>query len=237
MLGDLDDSERSRRLVDLDDAIRFERARRAVAFVEHNPSTPGVERARRTIAEYDAPHEAHPAHQARLSARLRKIAESLSTQERGTTDVFLAAPMEAADDYAEGRSAAADIIDALRAHCDVDTVFFAGDTISDPDHFENPSVGLGRNMPYFRSATRFVMVYPEKVASGVLVEAGLALALGASAVYFVKNRQSLPWILRDTSGANDMKLGPVRIIEYRDHADLLAQIRTSGLHLFPPARS
>jgi hypothetical protein len=171
-----------------------------------------------------------------FSRELGALETELGNRLESETDVFLAAPMMASDDYASGRSQAERIKAALRDHCGVGEVFFAGDTIEDKAHFENPSVGLGRNMPYFQSAKRFVMVYPSRVASSVLVEAGIALGLGLASVFFVKSRGDLPWILQDVSEANIRELGNVRVIPYRDDDDLIEKIRTSGKHLFPDPR-
>ena len=240
ILKGLKNRKGNRLLIDIDNEVRHERARRSVALARQLPGRNLALQARNALADFDAPgdeaKELRKALRRELADVERVLVDEISSTHEAP-DVFLAIPMLAADDYEASRHRAKRIVEALQLHCGVREVFWAGQTIEDSDHFEDPSVGLGRNMPYFRSATKFVMVYPEKVASGVLVEAGLAMALRAPAVYFVRDRSDLPWILRDVPGANDGQLGAVRVIEYANDDDLVDRIRTNGHHLFPNVRS
>jgi hypothetical protein len=45
------------------------------------------------------------------------------------------------------------------------------------------------------------MLYPKKIASSVLVEAGWALALGKQSLYFVDKRDDLPFLLKQAEQA------------------------------------
>jgi hypothetical protein len=195
-----------------------------------------VKLAYQAIGDFD--HPDHERDRQRLSARLRSVTDALEqnlSHEDTATEVFLSFPMAGSGDYDDSRRLGQRLVSALQEYCGVREVFWAGATIENDGQFEEPSVGLGRNMPYFRSAGRFVMLYPEKLSSGVLVEAGLALGLGMPAVYLVRDRGDLPWILQDIGGAGDNKLGRVRVIVYSDEDNLIEKIKSNGPHIFPAA--
>ncbi len=235
MLGELRSAHRSR-LIDVDTRVREERAFVAVALAESSPSTSHVSLGRQAVTDFD--HPDHDSDRKRLNTRLRVVSETLRenvTDKGSVTDVFLSFPMAGSGNYNDSRRLGERVVQALQKHCDVREVFWAGATIEDDGHFEEPSVGLGRNMPYFRSAARFVMLYPEKLSSGVLVEAGLALGLKMPAVYLVRDREDLPWILQDIGGAGDNALGRVRVIVYSDEDNLIEKLKSNGPHLFPAA--
>lgn len=235
MLGELRMPHQGR-LIDLDTRVREERARVAVGLAETSPSTSHVTVAYQAIGDFD--HPDHDRDRQRLFARLRSVTDALEehiSQDDPTTEVFLSFPMAGSGDYDDSRRLGQRLVSALQKYCGVREVFWAGATIESDCQFEEPSVGLGRNMPYFRSADRFVMLYPEKLSSGVLVEAGLALGLGMPAVYLVRDREDLPWILQDIGGAGDNKLGRVRVIVYSDEDNLIEKLKSNGPHLFPAA--
>jgi hypothetical protein len=152
-------------------------------------------------------------------------------------DVFVAVPMAAIDagDYQPNRQLALQVCDALRQNCAVRNIFCAASDITSPDEFEEPSVGLARNSGPFHSARYFVMILPEKSASSVLVEAGMAIAHGMSSTYFVRKRDDLPWILQDVGSSGSAAYPPVRIVEYRSDEELIKKIKNNGPQLFKSA--
>jgi hypothetical protein len=117
-------------------------------------------------------------------------------------DVFLAAPMAsyASDDaYRRDRENVLRIIHAL--HQAGYTVSYAGQSISSMADFDAGDTSIGDDYRALRASRYFVLWYPEKLASSVLVEAGWALALDKPSVYFVRNRADLPFLLRHADGA------------------------------------
>lgn len=150
------------------------------------------------------------------------------------SDVFLSAPMAStSNDYDPVRALALRVAEALSGHCGFESVYWAGETITSVDAFENPSTSLQRNIGPFKSARAFAMLLPKQLASSVLVEAGMALAFGMPSVYFVRDRGDLPWMLRDVGGSGVTRLGSVKIVEYKDDDDLIRQIKADGMRLFP----
>ncbi len=219
----------------LDNNLRVIRARIKLTSAERTHSEAHLLEASSAINDVDdlvSPIEIQKLNVEWTSIKARLLAEGL--RRRATeSEVFLSIPMSAATGYESMRALGKSVADALCQYCGVRQVFCAAETIASRDEFEEPPVALQTNLGPFQSAVSFVMIYPEKLASSVLVEAGMALAFGMPSVYFVRNRVDLPWMLQDVAGAGLATLGVVRIIEYRDEADLLKRIRNSNYHLFP----
>jgi hypothetical protein len=143
-------------------------------------------------------------------------------------DVFVSAPMAAyatAEQFAENNREVIAVIDSLRRDCGLDAVFYAGQSITGPDDFDLAETSLEEDLRALRQSRLFLMIYPEKIASSVLVEAGAALALNKLCVFFVRDRSDLPFVLRN---ADADRAAEVRVHEYADYDDLRATLRKKG---------
>ena len=87
--------------------------------------------------------------------------------------------------------------------------------------FDLTEKSLEEDFRAIRRCRRFMMIYPSKVASSVLVEAGYALAAGKPSTYFVRDSHDLPFILRGAVMAEGVD---VKMYEFTDHDDLRAKI-------------
>lgn len=218
----------------LDTDLRSALARTRVDILELGPAAALLDRARQaTSALVESDPES--ALVLTLRARINRVAETLVGHPTTRFDVFLAAPMAAANEYDPVRKLASRLADALQQHAGAMAVYCAARTIASPDAFEEPSVALQRNVAPFQGARAFAMLLPETLPSSVLVEAGMALAWRIPAVYFVRSRLNLPWMLRDVGGAGTL-LGHVRIIEYDTDDDLIRKVENAGDALFPVAQ-
>ena len=147
-------------------------------------------------------------------------------------DVFLSAPMaglRSADKYRAFRADVLSVVAALE-ECGL-SVFFAGRDAESPDQFDEPDASVVRDLDALKNSRYLLMVYPERVVSSVLVEAGYALATGMKAVYFVRDVKHLPFLLRHLD-----RVHPVKIYEYETAERIITLVRRHGAKLFEPWR-
>lgn len=155
-----------------------------------------------------------------------------------TWDVFLSMPMASAGPYYQLILADAQQIRvALDEHCNW-RAFFAGADIPTINDFDTPDLALQSNCVALRESATFMMVVlqPLARASSVFVEAGFALALGKPSVYFVRDRQVLPYMLREASvHSSAAGLPTVRVCEVEDSVQVIGRIRRHQRLLFKAA--
>ena len=94
-------------------------------------------------------------------------------------DVFLAAPMRALtdEDFERDLQKIKAIKTALEERCHFKRVFFAGTNMNSKLDFEAADLSIGIDLDALKESEKFILIYPDKIVSSVLVEAGIALAL------------------------------------------------------------
>lgn len=148
-------------------------------------------------------------------------------------DVFIASPMAALDDeaaYKAQRQEVEAIKEALHSYSDVGKVYDAGAKIQgvkwDPKDF-----AAEIDLEALRHSRNFLLVYPERIASSVLFEAGYALGMGKPAVYVVREKEKLPYLMQELN--NLSRIYPqVRIWECDNTAAIVDRIRQTGKRMF-----
>ncbi|WP_408891555.1 hypothetical protein ACJ2CR_19030 [Myxococcus faecalis] len=156
----------------------------------------------------------------RLAADRKSLRESLALSTPPVLhdvhqyDVFLSAPM-ASLSPAEFAAVDADVMVVVGCLRRKNLkVFYSGESVADKGGvFELDSVSLANDVAALRASRLFVLYYPEKVPSSVLVEAGMAYILGKSSVYLVRARGDLPFLLQ---GAANLNPKLVRVVEGSD---------------------
>ena len=151
------------------------------------------------------------------------------------TDVFLSVPMasfESDAQYQPFRADAMKVVKALRERCGL-TVFCALEKIESIAQFDTYGAGAQQDIRELRQSANFVMLYPERLATSALFEAGYALALGMPCRFFVRDqhdeRYQLPFLMRSLPEA----FSHVSIIDdtewttYEHLADRLVQNKDS----------
>jgi len=138
---------------------------------------------------------------------------------RSNYDVFLAVPMAAASPQEVDalRILAQELVTIFQSELNLHRVYCAWLRLKEQE--EAPSKSNSNNLtdaggiwdpaqfalPDIRNAlknsTYFVLVYPEKRVSSVLVEAGMALSFKKPSVWFVKDEEDLPFLMRNGEGA------------------------------------
>jgi hypothetical protein len=119
-------------------------------------------------------------------------------------DVFLSSPMaafESQEEYKKDRENILKIIGTLQEQCHFESVFYAGTKIQSINDFDVEDLSVSQDVKALRESRYFVLLYPKKIVSSVLVEAGFALAMGKTSIYFVKTRDDLPFLLRHAEQA------------------------------------
>jgi len=146
-------------------------------------------------------------------------------------DIFLSSPMAAFptdDAYSKERAGMLDLIDCLRTNCNYQRFYYAGLNLASQNDFTGDEALAAKNdFEAIEESTFFVLIYPAKLASGALVEAGYALALKKPCVYFVKDIDDLPYMLQHLHGIEG-----VEIYTYKTINDIKAIIKKTGCSLF-----
>jgi hypothetical protein len=134
-------------------------------------------------------------------------------------DVFVAAPMSAHagdDDYQRTRNQVLTFITTLKSMPGLDRVYFAGQDLPSVTQFATQQSALAQDISALRNSRMFCLIYPERLASSVLVEAGYALAIGMPCVLFTRKRGDLPYLLVDAEAHSVEGIPAIRIVEYGD---------------------
>ena len=113
-------------------------------------------------------------------------------------DVFLAVPMDAlGKDYSEQRPQALRLLEAVRQIPGCSRVYYAGENLQTAGDFDDHGLALRDCLAQLRRTRFFLMIYLQKSASSVILEAGIALMLGVPGLIFYK--EELPFLLRDVT--------------------------------------
>jgi len=139
----------------------------------------------------------------RLVPHLRAATNAASAPARFDYDVFLSAPMAAFSDDGQYRAARAEIakvFTALTIGCGY-RVYWAAEKIESIADFDSLDVSVMADLKAIDASRSFMLIYPEKLVTSALFEAGYALARGRPASYFVRQRDDLPFLMRELAGS------------------------------------
>jgi nucleoside 2-deoxyribosyltransferase len=130
-------------------------------------------------------------------------------------DVFLAAPMASlsSDTYKQTTDKIKEIKRALEIECGFQQVFFAGSNLDSQGEFHAADVSIEMDINAMKKSRIFILLYPEKIVSSVLFEAGIALALGKPSFYF-SAMENLPFLMQQANQRFDfVKIHPADSFE------------------------
>lgn len=140
-------------------------------------------------------------------------------------DVFLSTPMAAFPtdaEYRKGRAEFKKIFDSLKQDCGL-SVYWAAEKIESMSDFDTLDISVLDDLNALGKSRFFVLIYPEKLVTSALFEAGYALALNRFSHYFVRDRSVLPFLMREIPGSNPN----VRIHtsqDWKDYDDLAGKM-------------
>ena len=144
-------------------------------------------------------------------------------------DLFVAAPMEALESrlaFDASRTTVMATIDDLIASGAARQVYYAGAVIGAAKPFTHSHDALEEDLGALSRSSRFLLIYPAKLASGALVELGYAMALKRPVAILVRDFGDLPYFLRHVRGTRrSASSGPVTVRRYvsNDHLSGSAQ--------------
>jgi hypothetical protein len=147
-------------------------------------------------------------------------------------DAFVSAPMAAAEtekQYEDIRNDVLKVMQAIRDYLRMDKIYFAGESIPTKQDFDTQVLAIQDDFERIEQSKMFVMLYPKRLASSVLVEVGFALALKKPTVIFVHREDDLPYLLREAGQA----LHFVRTYEAANNAAVIALLKKNGSDLVP----
>jgi hypothetical protein len=139
--------------------------------------------------------------------------------------VFLSTPMAAFktdDEYKAGRAQFKKVFDALKSAGL--TVYWASEKIESMLDFDTLDVSVLDDLTALQQSRRFALIYPQKLPTSALFEAGYALALNRFSHYFVRDRDDLPFLMRELAGSNPN----VRIhtdADWKNYDDLATKVK------------
>lgn len=132
-----------------------------------------------------------------LNATIRAALEAERKALEFQYDVFLSAPMASFTDDSEYQPFRAEVLTVIHALHDCGlSVFCALEAIESMSKFDTHGISALDDIDTLKRSGSFVMIYPQKLASSALFEAGYALALRRPSVYFVLNEQDLPYLMQ-----------------------------------------
>lgn len=144
--------------------------------------------------------------------------------------LFLGTPMASieGDQYKQNRDEIIEIIDEIKKHCKINTIYSPIIKNQEPKAFDGREKAMETDFTELKKSEYYVFIYPEKVASSILVEIGYAIALLKKTIIFVKKRSDLPFMLEKADNRNKR----IRIYEYSSFAELKNLIRDEGEVMF-----
>lgn len=134
-----------------------------------------------------------------LDGTVRTALAKYTTAIKPKYDVFLSVPMAALTTekkYADFRREAMKVFQALRQDCGL-TVHWAMENIASRKAFDTRAESAMDDLRAIQQSASFLMLFPEKLVSGAIFEAGFALALGKPTRIFVKEENHLPFVMQE----------------------------------------
>jgi pimeloyl-ACP methyl ester carboxylesterase len=153
--------------------------------------------------------------------------------ERFKYDVFIASAMaglQTEQQYQESRKGVLEVQQLLKDGCHFQSIYYAGQNLTSKAEFDAQDVALEDDIRALSASRYFLLLYPEKIASSVIFEAGVALACGKPSVYLVRERKDLPYLMSKAEQASST--AKVKIYDYDTHGDLAKLIKRHGVRLW-----
>lgn len=158
-----------------------------------------------------------------------KVNSSLTL--KGVEKVFIAAPMSGLGSDAEYRKARSSVLNIVRHLRDGyglrdENIYYAGRNIDSQSEFGDATLALKSDLAALAKTDVFMLYYPVKVASSVLVEAGYALACKKPMILFPKNSSDLPYFFKQAASASNEngEIPDLKIYEYGSESNLLQKV-------------
>jgi len=77
----------------------------------------------------------------------------------------------------------------------IDNVFYAGDGLANQNDFDSPLSAFNEDIGELLKADIFVLIYPEKLPTSAIFEAGVAYQANKKLVFYCNSKIRLPYLL------------------------------------------
>jgi len=142
-------------------------------------------------------------------------------------DLFVAAPMAAFSDrlaYESNRKSVLSMINEIVTETGINSVYYAGMTIGEVNEFDPAKDALEEDLGSLLRSKMFLLVYPNPLPTGALVELGYAMALRLPVGILVREHSDLVYFMRHIRGKVAPSVsGPVCVLTYGDDRELGAR--------------
>jgi len=136
----------------------------------------------------------------------------------GMNDVFISCPMTSLPeaDYARMQKTIESLTNAMVARGY--SAYSAVNRVGKQESADPEAIAAEKDLPALIASRNFLMIYPSRMLSSCLLEAGYALVAGTPSVYFVRSDDDLPYMLR---GAVE-SFRNARRVRYKDESEIVA---------------
>jgi hypothetical protein len=137
--------------------------------------------------------------------------------------------LKSEDEYGASRRGIVALLAAINRRYGPRRVYCPAVEVATMAQFASETTAMQQDLRALAESRLFLMVYPGKLVSSVLVEAGIAIGLGIPCLFIVRDVSDLPYMLRQ---AGDAKLvSSAQIVTCRDIDACGKQIDDQGLAL------
>jgi hypothetical protein len=166
----------------------------------------------------------------------------------GRQKTFMSAPMASltGENYSRMKEKMRTIKDALKRDAGQADVFWGGDSVDDPAHWDRPAEALRLTIERIRDCDNFVLVLPDYACaphaegfckpSSIWWEAGIAVAFGKRCTFFVHDRlgtaERMPYYLRAMQTAKGDGIPASKLWPFTDVQDIQRLIREAQDSIF-----
>lgn len=143
-------------------------------------------------------------------------------------DVFLATAMAGIDseeDFSIAMTKMEELLTVLDKECSFTRIYFAGKGMKTKKDFDNAGLSVKEDTDAIKDSRIFILIYPHKIVSSVLYEAGIALAYGKPSFYFGNN---FPFLMTQANNVFEH----IRIYPASSIDDVISDIRKNKQTLF-----
>lgn len=119
-------------------------------------------------------------------------------------DLFISAPMSGFDndeEYKGFRQLCLNVKKELEDKCGFKNIYYAASKKPNRKSFSIPKVAFLKDLAALKSSKKFVLIHPGKMFSSTLFECGFAYRKQTKSVYFVRNLNELPFLMRHLADA------------------------------------
>lgn len=144
--------------------------------------------------------------------------------------IFIGAPMASLpeDEYILLRKEIIKIKDAIKKYCNFYSIHYPGEEILNPVDYDGEQKAIINNFKILKETEFFIFIYPEKIASSILTEIGYGIALSKKIIIFTKDRNVLPYMLKEA----DRVIDNIKIHTFTNYSEISSKIYRNGNAFF-----